>query len=174
MALKDTILATQADLGTNPAHALATFSADSRQVIGLRSQTKIRHFSLTVDEPERLGGTDAGPNPVELVLAALAACQEITYRAYAEALGIPLESVSVRVEGELDLRGFFAVKDGVRPGFQSVRGTVRLTSNATTTELSRLKAIVDAHCPVLDILQSGVPTSLELAPVSPASAAAPH
>ena len=99
MALRDVILATQADLRANADHAIATFSADSRQVEGLRSETKIRQFSLTVDEPPTLGGTDAGPNPVELVLAALATCQEITYRAYATALGIPLESVSVKLEG---------------------------------------------------------------------------
>jgi uncharacterized OsmC-like protein len=171
MALRDTIAATQTELRANPNSALATFAADSRQVFGLRSQTKIRHFSLTVDEPESLGGTDTGPNPAELVLAALASCQEVTYRAYAEALQIPLESVSVRVEGDLDLRGFFAVDDSVRAGFQNVRGTVRLTSSASDADLARLKAIVDAHCPVLDVLQSGVPVSLELAPVSPASAA---
>jgi uncharacterized OsmC-like protein len=53
---------------------------------------------------------------VELVLAALATCQEITYRAYATALSIPLKSVSVRLEGLLDLRGFFAVKADVRAG----------------------------------------------------------
>ena len=70
MALRDVILATQADLRANADHAIATFSADSRQVEGLRSETKIRQFSLTVDEPPTLGGTDAGPNPVELVLAA--------------------------------------------------------------------------------------------------------
>jgi hypothetical protein len=52
-----------------------------------------------------------------------------------------------------------------------VRGTVRLKSSAGDTDLARLKAIVDAHCPVLDVLQSGVPVALELAPVSPASAA---
>jgi uncharacterized OsmC-like protein len=171
MAIKETIEAAQADLRDNPKNALATFSADSRQVIGFRSQTNIRQFSLTVDEPESLGGTDAGPNPAELVLAALAACQEVTYRAYAEALGIPLESVSVKVEGDIDLRGFFGVNDSVRPGFQNVRGTVRLKSSAGDTDLARLKAIVDAHCPVLDVLQSGVPVALELAPVSPASAA---
>src|ERR1700722_20071675 len=105
MALKDIIVSTQSDLRANPDNAVATFSADSRQVEGLRSETKIRQFSLTVDEPPNLGGTDAGPNPVELVLASLATCQEITYRAYATALGIPLESVAVKLEGSLDLRG---------------------------------------------------------------------
>jgi putative redox protein len=162
MALKDIIVATQADLRANPDHALATFSADSRQVEGLRSETKIRQFSLTIDEPPTLGGTDTGPNPVELVLAALATCQEITYRAYATALGIPLESVSVNLEGSLDLRGFFAVKDGVRSGFNDVRGVVNLKSSASASDLARLKDVVDAHCPVLDILREPVPVDLRL------------
>jgi len=171
MALKDIIAATQADLRANADHAEAIFAADSRQIEGLRSETKIRQFSLTVDEPESLGGTDTGPNPVELVLGALATCQEITYRAYATALGIPLESVSVKVEGVLDLRGFFAVKDGVRSGFQNVRGTVLLKSSASKADLAKLKQVVDAHCPVLDILQSPVPVQLDLATVSTAAAA---
>ena len=114
-----------------------------RQVEGLRSETKIRQFSVTVDEPPTLGGTDTGPNPVELVLAALATCQEITYRAYATALGIPLESVSVKLEGTLDLRGFFAVKDGVRAGFSDIRGVVNLKSSAPAAELAKLKEVVD-------------------------------
>src|SRR6201987_4640243 len=162
LALKDVIIATQADLRDNPEHANATFAADSRQVHGLRSETKIRQFSLTIDEPPNLGGTDTGPNPVELVLAALATCQEITYRAYATALGIPLEGVSVKLEGALDLRGFFAVKDGVRAGFNDVRGTVHLQSTASLADLAKLKEVVDAHCPVLDILRAPVPVDLKL------------
>ena len=162
MALKDIIIATQADLRANAAHAAATFAVDSCQLEGLRSEAKIRQFSLTVDEPPNLGGTDTGPNPVELVLAALATCQEITYRAYATALGIPLESVSVKLEGSLDLRGFFAVKDGVRAGFNDVRGVVNLKSSAPASELAKLKAVVDAHCPVLDILRAPVPVEIKL------------
>jgi putative redox protein len=162
MALKDIIVATQTDLRANPDHAIATFSADSRQVEGLRSETKIRQFSVTVDEPPSLGGTDTGPNPVELVLAALATCQEITYRAYATALGIPLESVSVKLEGLLDLRGFFAVKDDVRASFNEVRGVVNLKSSASPADLAKLKEVVDAHCPVLDILRAPVPVDLRL------------
>jgi putative redox protein len=119
-------------------------------------------FPFTVDEPPTLGGTDAGPNPAELVLAALATCQEITYRAYATALGIPLESVSVRLEGLLDLRGFFAVKDDVRAGFSEVRGVVNLKSSAPAAELAKLKEVVDAHCPVLDILRAPLPVVIQL------------
>src|SRR5262249_43177906 len=162
----------QADLRANPDNAVTTFSADSRQVEGMQIETKLRQISLTVDEPENLGSTDTGPKPVRLIMRALGSCQAITYRAYAEALGIPLEAVSVKIEGDLDLRGFFAVKDGVRPGFQNVRGTVRLKSGASDAELARLKQAVDAHCPVLDILQLGVPITLDLAPASPAAAAA--
>ena len=59
-------------ISDDPAEAHASFIAESRQVEGLRSEGKARQFELTVDEPEVLGGTDQGPNPVELVLAALA------------------------------------------------------------------------------------------------------
>jgi putative redox protein len=171
MALKEIIVETQANLRADAASAKAIFSVDSRQIESLRSEARIRQFSLTVDEPPTLGGSDAGPNPVELVLAALATCQEITYRAYATALGIPIDSVSVRLDGVLDLRGFFAVDERVRPGFTGVEGTVTLRSPASQEELAKLKQAVDAHCPVLDILRAPVPVEIELVAV-PAAAAA--
>ena len=100
----------------------------------------------------------AGPicaaNPVEYALAALATCQEITYRLHAAALGIPLKEVSVKLEGDVDLRGFFAVEQGVRPGFQEIRGTVQFDSTAPPEDLRRLKEVVDAHCPVLDLFRN--------------------
>jgi putative redox protein len=171
MALREIIQETQAALRSDPKAAAAVFSADSRQVEGVRSEARIRQFTVTIDEPPSLGGTDAGPNPVELVLAALAACQEITYRAYATALGVPLDTVSVSLQGDLDLRGFFAVGNDVRPGFAGVRGTVTLKSSAPAAELDKLKAIVDAHCPVLDMLKNPVPVELALN-VAPVAAAA--
>jgi putative redox protein len=171
MALKEIIVETQTNLRANAANAKAVFSVDSQQMENLRSEVKIRQFSLTADEPPTLGGSDAGPNPVELVLAALATCQEITYRAYATALGIPLDSVSVKLDGVLDLRGFYAVDEGVRPGFAGVQGIVTLKSSATQEELAKLKEVVDAHCPVLDVLRAPVPVELELAAVPVAVAA---
>jgi len=53
--------------------------------------------------------------------------------------GIRSDSVSVKLEGSLDLRGFFAVKDGVRAGFNNVRGVVNLKSSAPASDLAKLK-----------------------------------
>ena len=156
--------AAQAALGADPAQASAIFTAETRQLDGLHSEALIRAFRLDVDEPAALGGQDKGPSPVELILAALGACQEITYRLYADTLGIPLDRVSVSVSGRLDLRGFFAVDEGVRPGFKDISATVKIDSPAPADEIERLRATVDRHCPVLDILRSVTPvkTRIEL------------
>ena len=154
---------TRAALGAAPDGAtIVTFRADSRQVAGLRSDVRIRDFDIAVDEPPTLGGGDTAPSPVEYALAALATCQEITYRLHADHLGIPLDAVAVSLEGDIDLRGFFAVDESIRPGFLAIRGTVTLESPASPAELDRLKAYVDAHCPVLDLLSNPTPLSLEL------------
>jgi putative redox protein len=160
--LKDIFAATQAHLRQRPQDGAASFLATTRQVAGLRSEATIRDFRLTLDEPPALGGADAGPSPVELVLAALGACQEMTYRLYAENLGIPLNHVSVKVEGRQDLRGFLAVDEAVRPGLRDIRATVEIDSPAQPEEIERLRRIVEDHCPVLDILRNVTPTKLEI------------
>jgi hypothetical protein len=54
------------------------------------------------------------------------------------------------------------VKDDVRAGFNEVRGVVNLKSSASPADLAKLKEVVDAHCPVLDILRAPVPVDLRL------------
>ena len=170
--LKTVIADTQSALRADAAKGLVSFSSSSQLQEGLHSQATLREHQLTVDEPPSLGGTDKGPNPVELVLAALGTCQEITYRAYATALGIPLDSVRVELTGDLDLRGFFAVDDSVRPGYSAIRGTVHLSSSASPEVLEQLRQAVNAHCPVLDIVSNPVPVQLDIAIESTASKAA--
>jgi putative redox protein len=161
---------TQAALGVEPTQAQAAFHARTRLGDGLDSAVAIRQFSVGVDEPAGLGGQDTAPNPVEYILAALGSCQEITYRLYADALGIPLNGVSVQLTGAIDLRGLFNVEQNVRPGFQKIDAEVTLDSPAPEADLARLKDIVDRHCPVLDILRN--PTTVELSLRSGGSSAA--
>jgi putative redox protein len=163
---------TQSALAAHPEQATATFAVESRGHGGLFRKVKVRGFSIDVDEPAALGGTDRAPNPVEYALAALATCQEITYWLHAAALGIPLNDVSVKLEGAIDLRGFFAAAPGVRPGFGNVRGTVQFDSPAKPEDLRRLKQVVDAHCPVLDLFRNPTPVTLELAETAAVARAA--
>jgi putative redox protein len=162
LKFKDVFTGTQAALTADPAQAQALFQAQSRLGDGLNSAVAIRQFSVGVDEPPGLGGQDIAPNPVEYILAALGSCQEITYRLYADALGIPLNGVSVQLTGAIDLQGFFNVRQDVRPGYQTIEAEVILDSPASEQDLARLKDIVDRHCPVLDILRNPTPVQLSL------------
>ncbi len=161
-SLADAIVAADSQFRREPVKARGTFKSESTLGERFRSEVRLRGHRLTVDEPHGIGGTDAGPTPIELVLAALGTCQEITYRAFATALGIPLAGVAVTVEGDIDFRGFFAIDEHIRPGFERIRVEVRLDSSASDEALERLTAAVNRHCPVLDMLSTPVPTALSV------------
>jgi len=155
-----------------PSTALTTFRVESRQVDGLNSTVRTRSFTIEVDEPPTLAGRDLAASPVEYALAALATCQEITYRLHADALGVPLDGVAVTLEGDLDLRGFFGSDASIRPGFSAIRGTVTLDSSAPAEELERLRAYVNTVCPVLDLFTNPTPVQIDLLTTTAESAGA--
>jgi putative redox protein len=63
----------------------------------LRQEIWAGGSTLTADEPQALGGSDAGPTPYELLLGALGACTSMTLLLYARHKGWPLEQVEVRL-----------------------------------------------------------------------------
>ncbi|NIH77873.1 OsmC family protein [Amycolatopsis viridis] len=163
MSLTEVIEGTRQAVSADPANAAVSFTVAGTLVDGTATQVdvRVRDHAFRVDEPTPLGGTDTAANPVEYALAALGSCQVITYQFWAAKLGVPLDKVSVTVEGDLDLHGFFGF-DGTRPGFTEVRVTVELDGPAGPDAYADLKRQVDEHCPVLDLFRNPTPTQTSL------------
>ena len=137
-------------------------SVSSECIGGFKSKVSIRDFDIIIDQPKSFGGSNSGPKPSEIALAALASCQEVTYRLYADALSIPLNGVRIELKGKQDLRGFLGLDSKINSGFQEVKGTVYLDSSADDAELERLRETVELHCPVLDDLRRPVDVKIKM------------
>lgn len=142
--------------------AAASFDAQATLVGVTEVDVTTGHHSFKVDEPEALGGTDLAANPVQLVLASLGACQAITYQVWAAKLGIVIDGVEARVEGDIDLRGFFGLDTTIRPGFTRIRLFVTLRGPESPERYAQLVDAVNTHCPVLDIVANPVPVEREV------------
>ena len=149
-------------LRNKPEKCRVEVHADSRLVEAFLSHARTRDFDVIVDQPENMGSTNQGPRPSELLLAALAACHEVTYRLYADAMDIDLKSVAVSVTGVSDARGFFNVEEGIAAGFSEVYGEINIESDASDEDIERLRQMVNLHCPVLDDLRKPVKVELDI------------
>ena len=102
---------------------------------------------MLVDEPPSFGGADAGPNPEEVVLAGVGACQVITAALYAAHLGIPIRGYAVALRGYTDLAGFYGIAHGDNPtGFARVVCEVTIDSDASVEQLEAFERLVEERC----------------------------
>ena len=155
MSFTDLVQATKTALSSDPAQAQAKFEAHHDLVGPCEVTVKVGSgHKFTVDEPEALGGGNVAANPVEYALAALGSCQAITYRVWAAQLAIKLDKVEISIDGDIDLRGFFGIDDGIRAGFNTVRINVSLGGPESAARYEELAEAVDAHCPVLDLFRN--------------------
>ena len=163
MSLDTLIADTRTAIADDAANARAVFSAQGTLVGVTEVDIKTGAHSFRADEPRSIGGGGAAASPVQYALASLGSCQAITYRFWAEQLGISLRTLTVRVEGDLDIRGFFGFNDSVRPGFSAVRVQIDITGPETPERYQDLAAAVDEHCPVLDVFRNPVPVDRTIA-----------
>jgi uncharacterized OsmC-like protein len=90
-----------------------------------------RRFSIDVDEPCELGGSNRFANPQEYLLASLNACMMVGYVAQCALRGIMLEKLEIETHGDIDLRGFLGIDPAVPPGYDSLSYVVRIKGSGT-------------------------------------------
>jgi uncharacterized OsmC-like protein len=161
MSVGDAITARQQAIDAEPGKARIVYRTAGELAGPMLVKLSARRHAIEVDEPKGIGGGDAAASPVEYALMALASCQAITYRLWATKLGITLDGLEIAIEGDLDLHGFFGLDDDVRPGFSAIRIDVAPVG-PEPERFAELADAVDAHCPVLDLIQSATPVERRL------------
>jgi uncharacterized OsmC-like protein len=106
-----------------------------------------RRFSIDIDEPCELGGSNCFANPQEHLLAALNACMTVGYVAQCAVRGITLESLEIETDGEIDLRGFLGIDSAVPPGYEKLHTVVRIKGSGTRQQFSEIHEAVMATSP---------------------------
>ena len=117
-----------------------------------------RSFVVDADEPPVLLGEDRAANPVEYLLHALTACLTSTVIYKAAARGIAIESLESTLEGDLDARAFLELSNEERKGYQNIRATFKVKSDASPEEIKEMAEF----SPVLDVVNHGTPVSLKI------------
>lgn len=154
-----------------PQVARATFFATTTWKSGFHNEATVKAFSLggarnedsrprpfaiAGDHPQELLGTDKGPTSVELLLAALGHCLASGWATYGAHIGIPIESLRIEVEGDIDLQGMLALPEpgAVSPGYQAIRATYHVKSSANKEQLEQLAKMSEDLSPTRHSLRA--------------------
>lgn len=124
-----------------------------------QEMTHSQVFQIHADEPPILAGSDEAPNPVEILLSALAACLTTSLVAHAAVAGVELGSVETEIEGDLDLNGFLGLDPNVRKGFSDIR--VKMSVAADTENELKIRRLA-LFSPVFQTLTEGVNVSVDI------------
>jgi uncharacterized OsmC-like protein len=160
-------------ISNDPAKAITHWEVTSHWRGGTRSDTRVtccviggeriaRDFTIKVDEPLQLCGTNQYANPQEHLLASLNACMIVGYSACCAHEGIELEELRIETDGDIDLRGFLGLDATVKPGYEQLRYTVYIKGKGTPEQFERIHRTVMTTSPNYFNLSSAIPLKSRL------------
>lgn len=125
-------------------------------------EAKARNFTLIIDEPEDLGGSNQDANPVEYILAGLAGCLNVVGHLVAKELGFTINKLKIEVNGVINPDRLFGTSSAERAGFKSIELNLIPETNAEIELLTKWIKIVEDRCPVRDNLTNTTPVKLSI------------
>jgi putative redox protein len=129
---------------------------------GFAQEITVGQHRLPGDEPVADGGTDTGPNPYDLLLAALGSCTSMTIALYARRKAWPLEAVTVRLRHSKIHAADCASCETKEGRLDHIDRDVELAGPLSEEQRARLLEIAN-RCPVHRTLTSAIDIQTRLA-----------
>ena len=138
---------------TDPDAAIITLKAEGRLGEGLSCSVETGRALVKAGLHPATGGTGELVCSGDMLLQALVACAGVTLNAVATALDIDVRGGSLTAEGQLDFRGTLGVSKETPVGFQAIRLTIRLDSDAPAEQLAKLIELTERYCVIYQTLR---------------------
>ena len=121
---------------------------------GFASTQRVRGHAFVVDEPEKLGGGDTGPTPLEYTLGAYDGCLQIVIVMIANELGATIRHVAIESVATVDRRGLFGTAP-VSPHYQRVETTIDVAFEVRPSDdaVDDLTRLLYARCPMYNLIR---------------------
>lgn len=167
------LLGAREALAQAPAAAQFTFRADCTWMGGVHSRSTVKEFfglgeeqehsaefTVDTDHPPQFAATDKGITPPEMVLSALASCLTAGVASVAQHRGIQLNTVTSKIEGDMDVGGILGIDADVRNGFSAIRMTFDIDADASPEDIAALVSQSQKRSAVFDIITN--PTNVQV------------
>ena len=122
---------------------------------GFAQEIAAGRHPLTADEPMSVGGTDTGPTPYDLLLAAIGACTSMTVAMYARRKGWPLEAVTIKLRHSRIHAADCEACETTDARIDQIERDIELTGVLSEDQRARLLEIAN-KCPVHRTLMSDI------------------
>lgn len=136
-----------------PGAALITLQARGALSDGVTCNVETGEALVKAGLHPATGGDGVSACSGNMLLEALVACAGVTLNAVATALGIQIRQGIVEAEGDLDFRGTLGVAKEAPVGFQRIRLSFDLDTDATAEQLATLLRLTERYCVVYQTLR---------------------
>ncbi|WP_339230562.1 OsmC family protein [Oceanobacillus sp. FSL K6-2867] len=115
---------------------------------GTATTASIGNHKIIIDADKNIG-----PNPLETLLSALAACENGTANVVAKEMNFDLQGITFKITGELDSRGFMG-DSNVRTYFEKVEVVATVKTTESEERLKELQHVVESRCPLYGLFKA--------------------
>lgn len=132
---------------------VVTMKMSGHAVSHARTDIKARDVSSVIDEPSERGGTNQGLTPTETLMASLAGCTNVITQRVAEANGVHIDNLDIRIEADFDRRGV-RLQEEVAVPFPKVRLYIDVKTGADDEKLAEVKRQLNRYCPISKVIRA--------------------